>query len=97
MDFRHHVLSLEDNGFVSRCTQCNVQDCVLLSDVDLVPAKHGIDACPQARLFSELKKEMHRFIGDTVLGVIQVKADGLDCQTLTALRIIRKKLPQMQL
>jgi hypothetical protein len=44
-----------------------------------------------------LKKESERFIGDAVLGVIQVKTNGLDRQTLTALRIIRKKLLQMEL
>jgi hypothetical protein len=44
-----------------------------------------------------LKKESERFIGDAVFGVIEVKADGPDRQTLTALRIVSKKLPQIQL
>jgi hypothetical protein len=74
-----------------------VQDCALLGDVDSLPLEHGIDSRPQARLFRQLKKETHRFIGDAVLGVIQVKTTGLDRQTLTALRIVCKKLLQMQL
>jgi hypothetical protein len=59
--------------------------------------EHGIDSCSQTRFFRQLKKESERFIGDAVLGVIQVKTNGLDRQTLTALRIIRKKLLQMEL
>ena len=74
-----------------------MQNCALLRNVDFLPAEHGIDSCSQARLLRQLKKEMHRFVGDAVLGVIQVKTNGLDRQTLTALRIIRKKLLQMQL
>jgi hypothetical protein len=74
-----------------------VQYCAFLSDVDFLPAEHGIDSCSQTRFFPQLKKESERFIGDAVLGVIQVKTNGLDRQTLTALRIIRKKLLQMEL
>ena len=97
MDFRHHVLSVNDNGFVSRRAQSDVQDCALLGDVDFLAAEHGIDACSQARLFRQFQKESQGFIGDAVLGVIQVKTNSLDHQTFPALRIIRKKLPQMQL
>jgi hypothetical protein len=97
MDFRHYILSINDNGFISRRTQGNVQDCALLGDVDFLPVEHGIDSCPQARLFRQLKEQLERLIVDSVLGVIQVKTNGLDRQTLTALRVVRKKLPQMQL
>jgi hypothetical protein len=97
MDFRHHVLSINDNGSALRRTQGNMQDRSLLGNVDFLPSEHGIDSCPQARLFRQLKKEAQRFIRDAVLGVIQVKTNGLDRQTLTALRIIRKELPEMEL
>ena len=97
MHLGHHVFTIDHDRFVSRRPQGNVQDCALFGDVDFLPVEHGIDACPQARLFRQLQKETHRFIGDAVLGVIQVKTNGLDRQTLTALRIIRKKLLQMEL
>ena len=97
MHLGHYVFTIDHDGCVSRRTQGNVQDCALLGDVDFLPVEHGIDSCSQTRFFRQLKKESERFIGDAVLGVIQVKTNGLDRQTLTALRIIRKKLPQMEL
>jgi hypothetical protein len=74
-----------------------VQDGALFGDVDFLPVEHGIDSCSQARLFRQFKKESERFVGDAVLGVIEVKSNGPDRQTLAALRIVCKKLPQMQL
>jgi hypothetical protein len=97
MHLGNHVFTIDRDGFVSRRTEGNVQDGAVFGDVDFLPVEHRVDSCPQAGLFRELKKETHRFIGDAVLGIIQVKANGLDRQTFTALRIIRKKLPQLQL
>jgi hypothetical protein len=59
--------------------------------------EHRVDSCSHARLFRQLKKKSERFIGDAVLRVIEVKANGPERQTLTTLRIVCKKLPQMQL
>jgi hypothetical protein len=59
--------------------------------------EHGVDSCPQAALFRQVKKESERFIGDAVLVVIEGKTNGFNRKTLTPLRIVRKKLSQMQL
>src|SRR5579863_748873 len=97
MNFRHHVFSVNDNGGVSRRTQGNVQYGALFGYVYFLSVEHGIDSSLQARLFRELKKKVHRFIGDSILRVVEVKTNRVDGQPLTAFRIIRKKLPQMEL
>jgi hypothetical protein len=74
-----------------------MQDRALLGDVDFFPVEHGIDSCPQAGLLRQVKKEPKRFIGYAIFGVVEVKTNGIESQTLTAFWVVRKKLPQMQL
>jgi hypothetical protein len=56
MDLRHIIFSVNDNGATSRCTQGNVQDRPLLGEVHVFPVEHGIDSCPQAGLFRQVKR-----------------------------------------
>ena len=48
MDFRDDILAIDKDGFPFGRAQGDVQHRPLLGDVDLVPAKHGVDALPQA-------------------------------------------------
>lgn len=45
---------------------------------------------PQAGLPRQLQKEPERLIGDPVLRIVEVDADGLDCHELSALWIVCK-------
>ena len=61
-----------------------MQDGPLFRDVDFVPAKHGIDAGPQAGLLRQLQKELERLVGNAVLRIVEVDANGLDRHALPA-------------
>ncbi len=74
-----------------------MQNRALLRDVDLFAAEHGVNTVSQAGFFRELKQEFESFVGHAVLGIIEVQAQRFDRHALTALRVVCKKLPQMQL
>jgi hypothetical protein len=97
MDLRHYVLAIDDDGCSSRCAQRHVQHRPVFRDVDFFASKHGIDAFAQSGLVGELQKQLQRFIGDTVLRVIQIEPRSFVSHALAACEIIRKKLSEMQL
>ena len=97
MDLRHDVFAIHDDGLPFGGAQGHVQDGPLFRDVDFVPAKHGIDAGPQAGFLRQLQQELERLIGDAVLRIVEVDADGLDRHPLPALGVVREELPEMQL
>ena len=97
MHLGHHVLAVHDDGLPLGGAQGHVQDGPLLGDVDLLPPKHGIDSGPQAGFLRQLQEELHRLVGDAVLGVIEVDADGLGGQALAALGVFREESSKMQL
>src|SRR5258708_10915431 len=97
MNFGHDVLSVNNDRFILRSPESHVQNRPLLGDVDFLAAEHGINSLSQAGLLGELEKEIKSFIGDAVLGIIEVQANSLDYHALSTFGIVRKKLPQMQL
>ena len=92
VDLRHDVLAVDDDRRALRGAQGHVQHGAVFGDVDLVAAEHGVDARAQAGLLGQSKQEPERFVGDAVLGVIQVEADGLDRQPLAAFGSSAKSL-----
>ena len=76
-------------------TQGHVQDRALLRDVDFLAAKHGVDLRAKAGFLGQLQEELHGFVGDAILRVVEVNACGLGCHALSAPWVIRKQLPQM--
>ena len=77
MHLGHHVLTVHDDGLPFGGAQGHVQDGPLLGNIDLLPAEHRIDTGTQAGFLRQLQEEPHRLVGDAVLGVIEVHADGL--------------------
>ena len=51
--------------------QGHVQHGPVLGDVDLLAAKHGVDALPQAGLLGQLEKQLEGFVGDAIFRVVQ--------------------------
>ncbi len=94
MHLGHHVLAVHDDGLPLGGAQGHVQDGPLLGDVDLLPPKHGIDAGPQAGFLGQLQEELQRLVGDAVLRVIEVDADGLGGQALPALGDLRRRVSE---
>ena len=97
MHLGHHVLAVHDDGLPFGGAQGHMQDGPLLRNVDFVSAKHGIDAVPQAGFLGQLQQERKRLIGDAVLRIVEVDADGLDRHPLPAGGVVREELPKMQL
>ncbi len=97
MHLGHHILAVHDDGLPFGGAQGHVQDGPLLGNVDLLPPKHGIDTGPQAGFLGQLQQELHRLVGDAVLRVIEVDADGLGGQALPAFGVVREELPEMQI
>jgi hypothetical protein len=62
----------------------------------LSPPEHRIDAILQPRLTRKLKQESQGFVGDPVLGIVEIDAGGLDSQPLTARAVLGEQLPQME-
>ena len=74
-----------------------MQDGPLFGNVDLVSAKHGINTGPQTGFLGQLQEEFERFIGDAVLGVIEVDADRLGGKALSAFGVVREELSEVHL
>jgi hypothetical protein len=72
-----------------------MQNGSVLCDVDLFPAKHGIDVRAQTGFIRQSQEELEGFIGDAIFRVIQEKTHCLGCHTFAAFGIIREKLSQM--
>jgi len=88
-----HVLAVEDDALVTRRAQGDVQHCPLLGDVDLLPAEHGVDPPAQPALLGQLHQQTNGFVGDEVLGVVQIETGAFRCQALTAPPIGGEKAP----
>jgi hypothetical protein len=59
-----------------------MQHRALLSDVDLVAAKHGFNARLQAGLTRQFDKQLQGLVGDAILRVVEKQAQGIDGQAL---------------
>src|ERR1700692_443514 len=79
---RHDVVAVDNNGCAARRAQRYMQHRPVFGAVNLVAAKHGVDARSQAGLLRESNKELDRLLSDTILGVIEVNASTLSRQTL---------------
>jgi len=60
VDQRHNVYSIDENLLSNWSAQGHMQNLSLLGDVDLFPAKHGVDARPQSGLLGKLQQELNR-------------------------------------
>ena len=68
--------SCDDRG-AARRAQGDVEHRALLGGVDLLAAEHGVDALAQARLLGKLQQQGQGFVGDAVLGVVEIESGGL--------------------
>ena len=97
MNLGYNILSIDQDRRILRSAQCSVKDCALFRDVDLLPLEHCVDSGTQSISFCNLQKKSESFIGYAVLGVVKKQASCVDRHSLSALRIGRKKLAQVQL
>src|SRR5262249_32603915 len=67
----------------------------ILRAIDPLAAEHGIDPLPQPGFIRELNQKLQRFIGDPVLGVIEIDTRRVQGQTPTPVPIFREQISQM--
>ena len=75
MDVRHDIFAVHHNRGPLGRAQGDVQDGAVFSQINFVPAKHGIDASAQAGLIGEFEQQAEGFSRDPVLGIIQEEPD----------------------
>ena len=69
-----------------------MQDGAIFGEVDLVATEHGVNMLTKARLRGELPKELEGFVGDAVLGVIQIDASRFGVQGVAAGGVVGEEL-----
>src|SRR6185369_10385074 len=72
VNFGYDIGSIYNDGFIFRSTQGYVQHGPLLGGVDLFPAKHRVDSCPQARFCGQLEQELEGFVSDAIFGIVEI-------------------------
>ena len=82
-------------GLPARRAQRRVQHGALLGDVDGVSAEHCVDALAQSAILGQRDQQAERFVGDAVLGVVQVQARRFGVHALAARRIFREEVAKM--
>ena len=91
VDLVHHVLPVENDRGPSRCAQGHVQHRPPLGDVDPVSPEHRVDPPSQARFLRQAQEQPERLVGDAILRVVEVEADGLRRHALAARGVVGKE------
>ena len=92
MNTGHNVFAIHENGLPFGRAQSHVQDRALLRHVDLLAAEHRIDARAQSGFLRQLQQQLQGLIGNAILRVVEVNADGFGGKSLTTGGVIRKEL-----
>src|SRR5206468_4641087 len=92
---RNHVLSVDDDRLATWRPERHVEDRAVFGDVDLLAAKHGVDALTQPDLLGEADEEAERLVGYAVLRVVEVQADTFDRQAFAATRVVGEELAEV--
>src|SRR6185437_1973433 len=92
--FGHHVLAVDENLFAARRAQRHVQHRAFLRFVDLVAAEHGVAPGKHATRLRQLLQQAQGFVGDEVLGIIEVQPRTFDRQPRAAFAVGIEQLLQ---
>ena len=95
MNLRDDVFAVDDDRGSPRRAQRDMQHGAALGNVDLLAAKHRVDALAQARLLGELDEQLDGVVGDAILGVVEIDADGVEREPFAPRRIVGEELAQM--
>ena len=95
MDLGHHIAAIVNDRSAARRAQRDVKHRAVLRDVDVVAPEHGLDALPQPRFLGKPKQEGQGFVGDPVLGIVEIDSGCLDREPVAALAILGEELPEV--
>ena len=82
---RHDVPAVDVDVCIPGGAQRHVEHRAILGNIDLVAAEHRVDALAQAAVRREIQQQLQRFVGDAVLGVVQVEAGRFSRQAFAPL------------
>ena len=74
-----------------------MQNRAVFGDIDLLAAKHRLDAFPQVALLCQLSQQLERVIRNSIPGVIEINASGFERQPLATGGIIDEESAQVKL
>ena len=92
----HHVLAINNNALVLWGAQGHVQHRPLLCHVDLLAPEHGLDALLQPRRLCQLQQQAHRLVGNAVLGIVKINANGFRREALSPPGVLGKERSEMK-
>ena len=73
-----------------------MQHRAVLGHVDLLAAEHRVAAAGQVRLVGQLPQQSAAFLGNAILGIVQMQSDRVDRESFGAARIVGEQLPQVR-
>ncbi len=89
---RDNILAVHDNGSIFWRSKRDVEHRTILCDVNLVAAKHRIDALSQARFFRQINQKLQRLVRDAILRIIQIDTAAIQRKLLAALRLVAEQI-----
>ena len=97
MHVGNNIFPVDLDSGAARGPQRDVQHRPLLGDVDLLAAKHGIPPLFHPPFPGQLEQQAQGFVGNPILGVVQVQTGAFDGQPCPTLWVIGKQLPKMNI
>ena len=97
MNAGHHVFAVHHDLGANRCPKGRVQHGTFFGDVDFFPSEHGINPVLETAFPRQIQKQFNGFIGDTVLGKIQINARCFSGHPLAAAGISLKEFAEMEI
>ena len=95
VDLGHDIFAVVHDRGAARRAQGHVQHRAVLGEVDLVASEHGVDTIAQSGLMGELEQQPKRFMGDAVLGIVEINSGSFCSHLLAAPRVLGKELAQV--
>ena len=92
MHGRYDIDAVDNDVLARRRTQANVQHRPVFGVVDFVAAEHRIDAFRHAARDRERQQQPNRFVGDAVLGIVEVQTGRLADEPFAAQRILGEQV-----
>ncbi len=62
----------------------------------MFPPEHLISALGQSRFVRQTDEQAHGLLGDSLFGIVEVQAFGLDAKELPAFRVLREQAAQIR-
>jgi hypothetical protein len=96
VDFEDDIFSVDGDGGIAGGTEGDVEDGAVFGGVDYFAGEHGVDAGAEVGLVGEIEKEAEGFIGDAVLGVVEVKIQDIRGKLFGAAGVLGEEVAEVK-